>query len=88
MMSSLFIRQNRISIDSKVNGKPTIRGKQITVHTILNLISAGESIREILHQHPSLEVENIPACLATFHYGQMMRKSILPTLMTRRGFAC
>lgn len=55
----------RVSIDPDVcNGKPTIRGKRITVHTILDYLSAGESVSEILRQHPSLEAEDIPACLA------------------------
>ncbi|MGB3918403.1 MAG: DUF433 domain-containing protein [Thiothrix litoralis] len=55
----------RISIDPDVcNGRPTIRGKRITVHTVLDYLSAGESVGEILRQHPSLEAEDIPACLA------------------------
>lgn len=55
----------RVSIDPNIcNGKPTIRGKRITVHTILDYLSAGESVSEILRQHPSLEAEDIPACLA------------------------
>lgn len=54
----------RITINEKIcNGKPTIRGKRITVQTILEFLSAGESIEEILHQYPSLEREDITACL-------------------------
>lgn len=45
------------------NGKPTIRGKRITVQTILEFLSAGESPDEILKQYPSLEGEYISACL-------------------------
>ena len=56
---------DRISVDPDVcNGKPTIRGKRITVHTVLDYLSVGESVSEILRQHPSLEAEDIPACLA------------------------
>lgn len=55
---------DRITIDEKVcNGKPTIRGKRITVQTVLEFLSAGESVEEILHQYPSLEREDINACL-------------------------
>ena len=55
---------NRITIDEKLcNGKPTIRAKQITVQTILEFLSAGENIDEILTQYPSLEKEDITACL-------------------------
>lgn len=54
----------RITIDENIcNGKPTIRGKRITVQTILEFLSAGESIEEVLNQFPSLEREDIMACL-------------------------
>jgi uncharacterized protein (DUF433 family) len=55
---------NRITIDDKIcNGKPTIRGKRISVQTILEFLSAGEDKEEILRQYPSLEAEDIDACL-------------------------
>jgi uncharacterized protein (DUF433 family) len=54
----------RIDIDENIcNGKPIIRGKRITVQTILEFLSAGESEEEILKQYPSLEPEDIKACL-------------------------
>jgi len=56
--------RDRITIDDKIcNGKPTIRGKRITVNTILEFLSSGDSIKEILKQYPSLEQEDISACL-------------------------
>lgn len=55
---------DRITIDSALcNGKPTIRGKRITVQTILEFLSAGDSKEEILKQFPSLVSEDIDACL-------------------------
>jgi len=55
---------NRITIDNNIcNGKPTIRGKRITVQTILEFLSAGDSKEEILRQYPSLVSEDIDACL-------------------------
>lgn len=55
---------NRITIREDVcNGKPTIRGKRITVQTILEFLGAGETVDEILYQYPSLEKEDIAACL-------------------------
>ena len=55
---------DRITIDDNLcNGKPTIRGKRITVQTILEFLSAGESHEEILNQYPTLEEEDIQACL-------------------------
>jgi uncharacterized protein (DUF433 family) len=56
---------DRITIDPDVcNGKPTIRHMRITVESILDYLSAGESVDEILRQHPMLEPEDISACLA------------------------
>ena len=54
----------RITIDEKIcNGKPTIRGKRISVQTIFEFLSADESVEEILRQYPTLEREDITACL-------------------------
>ena len=55
---------NRITVDSAVcNGKPTIRGKRISVQTILEFLSAGDSMEDILKQYPTLEPEDINACI-------------------------
>ncbi|TSA51536.1 MAG: DUF433 domain-containing protein [Sphingobacteriales bacterium] len=55
---------DRITIDEKLlNGKPSIRGKRISVQTILEFLSAGETTENILKQFPSLEKEDITACL-------------------------
>jgi len=52
--------RDRITIDAALcNGKPTIRGKRITVQTVLEFLSAGESRDEILRQYPSLEAEDV-----------------------------
>ena len=54
-----------ITIDADVcNGKPTIRGQRITVQTILEFLSAGDSVDEILEQYPTLTKEDIQTCLA------------------------
>jgi uncharacterized protein (DUF433 family) len=56
---------DRITIDPDIcNGKPVVRGLRITVETILDYLSAGETAEEILRQHPMLEPEDISACLA------------------------
>jgi len=54
-----------ITIDTDLcNGKPTIRGQRITVQTILEFLSVGESYEEILRQYPTLTKEDIQTCLA------------------------
>jgi uncharacterized protein (DUF433 family) len=70
---------NRITIDPDIcNGKPTIRGKRITAQTILEFLSAGESHDEILRQYPSLEPEDIYACLQFATY-LMSREYVIKT---------
>jgi uncharacterized protein (DUF433 family) len=55
---------DRITVDNNIcNGKPIIRGKRITVQTILEFLSAGDSKDEILKQYPTLVSEDIDACL-------------------------
>ena len=55
---------DRITVDNNIcNGKPTIRGKRITVQTILEFLGAGDSKEEILKQYPSLVSDDIDACL-------------------------
>lgn len=54
----------RITLDASIcNGKPTISGKRITVQTILEFLAAGDTKEDILYQYPSLEAEDIEACL-------------------------
>lgn len=54
----------RITIHPDIcNGKPTVRGLRITVQTVLEFLSTGESREEILYQYPSLQAEDIDACL-------------------------
>lgn len=55
----------RITIKPDVcNGKPTVRGMRITVETILQYLSAGDSVETILEAYPFLEKEDIQACIA------------------------
>lgn len=56
---------DRITIIPELcNGKPTIRGLRITVETILQFLSAGDSVETILESYPFLEKEDIQAAIA------------------------
>ncbi|WP_411274032.1 DUF433 domain-containing protein [Daejeonella sp.] len=44
------------------NGKPIIKGKRISVQTIMEFLSAGETSEDTLKQYPSLETEDT-ACM-------------------------
>ena len=46
------------------NGKPTIRGLRITVESILQYLSEGDSAEDILEAYPFLEKEDIQAAVA------------------------
>ena len=64
---------DRIFIDpEKCNGKPIIRGQRITVQTVLELLSAGESIEALLQAYPTLEEADIYASLA--YAAQIMQR--------------
>ena len=55
---------DRITIDDNIcNGRPTIRGTRISVQTILDYLSAGDSAQDILDQYPTLEPDDINASL-------------------------
>lgn len=56
---------NRITIIPDLcNGKPTIRGMRITVETLLEFLTAGDSVEDILTAYPFLEKEDIQASVA------------------------
>ena len=62
-MSSLL---NRITIDLDINhGKPVIRGLRYPVETMLELLSSGMTIEDILADYEDLEREDL---LATLEY--------------------
>lgn len=45
-------------------GKPVVKGTRITVEQILEDLSAGVSVEELLKAHPRLKLEAIRATLA------------------------
>jgi uncharacterized protein (DUF433 family) len=56
---------NRITIDPQIaHGKPVIRGLRYPVELILELLSAGMTIDDILADYEDLEREDILAVLA------------------------
>jgi len=56
---------HRITINPEIcHGKPTIRNMRYPVNLILDLLSAGMTHQEILKDYPSLQEEDIRACLA------------------------
>ncbi|HAX48176.1 MAG TPA: DUF433 domain-containing protein [Ignavibacteria bacterium] len=44
-------------------GKPVIKGTRIPVDLILEKLSLGENIDQLLKSYPSIKIESIYACL-------------------------
>ncbi len=61
-MEAIYL--NRITINPLVcHGKPTIRNKRYTVEAMLEYLSAGDSMEDLLTEFPDLEKEDLLACL-------------------------
>ena len=67
----------RITVDQdQMGGVPCIRGLRMPVATVVGLVAAGLSTREILHEHPELEMEDVGEAL---HYAaEALREHQLP----------
>jgi uncharacterized protein (DUF433 family) len=74
----------RISIDPNVCfGKPVVRGTRIWVSLILDFLSGGDTMEEILQGYPQLTGEDILACIA---YGaEVARERFVPISMESTG---
>lgn len=56
---------NRISVDPNICfGKPCIKETRIRVSLILDFLSNGMSVEEILTEYPQLTMIDIRACIA------------------------
>lgn len=55
---------NRISIDPKIcHGQACIKGTRIPVHQIIHMLANGDTIESLLKAYPTIEREDILACL-------------------------
>lgn len=62
----------RISIDPGVCfGKPCIRGHRIWVPLVLDLLSSGRTVQQLLEEYPGIEEVDVRACIA---YGAEMSR--------------
>lgn len=73
----------RISIDQNVCfGKPCIKGTRIWVSLILDFLTNGMTIKEIIAEYPQLTEEDIRAAIA---YGAQMSRERYVDIPTERG---
>jgi uncharacterized protein (DUF433 family) len=55
----------RITLDPDIcHGKPCVRHMRWPVEVVLDLVSSGMSVDEIMADHPELDREDIRACLS------------------------
>jgi uncharacterized protein (DUF433 family) len=57
-------KQLIVSDPNVMMGKPVVAGTRITVELILEKLSAGETVEQILEAHPRLTREAVRAALA------------------------
>jgi uncharacterized protein (DUF433 family) len=56
--------RDRITIDLNIcHGQACIKGTRIPVHQIIGMLANGDTIDELLKEYPSLQREDILACL-------------------------
>ena len=61
--------EKHISIDQNVRfGKPCIRNTRIAVEDVMNWISSGKNVDEILYDFPELTKGDIEYCIAYSKY--------------------
>lgn len=55
----------RISVDPHIcHGKACIKGTRVPVHLILDLLSVGESVENVLEAYPQISLEDVQVCLS------------------------
>jgi len=56
---------NRITLNTDIcHEKPTIRNMRYPVEIILDLLSSGMTVQEIIEDYPAVESDDIRVCLA------------------------
>jgi len=68
--------KNRIVVDPKImGGKPVIKGTRIPVYFILELLSNGWSIDDILREYPHLSREDV--LVAIKYAAKVLREEVI-----------
>lgn len=64
-------------------GKPTVAGTRVTVELILEKLGAGESIEQVLSEHPRLTEQGVRAAIA--FAAEALRSDVLYPVETTPG---
>ncbi len=82
------MQRNLIQSDPAVMmEKPVIAGTRITVESILEKLAAGESVKQLIEEHPRLSEEKIRAALA-FASGALRTDVVYPTARRKSEIPC
>ena len=76
-------KQLIVSDPNVMMGKPVVAGTRITVELILEKLSAGETVEQVLEAHPRLTREAVRAALA-FAAEALRADVVYPTAETAR----
>ena len=70
---------SRIIIDPEVlSGKPIIKGTRISVEFVLELLSSGMSVEDIIKEYPHLKREDVLAAI-TYATRALRHEEVYPT---------
>jgi uncharacterized protein (DUF433 family) len=76
--------QRLITSDPKIMmGKPTVTGTRVTVELILEKLAAGETVDQILSEHPRLTAEGVRAAIA--FAAEVLRADVVYPVETAAG---
>ena len=57
--------RDRITVDPRILvGKPVVKGTRIAVEMVVDFLAAGWTYEQVLDSYPTLEADDIRACLA------------------------
>ena len=57
--------RDRITVDPRILvGKPVVKGTRISVEMVVDFLAAGWTNEQVLDSYPTLEADDIRACLA------------------------
>ncbi|MBD3341419.1 MAG: DUF433 domain-containing protein [Candidatus Lokiarchaeota archaeon] len=73
----------RISINPNIcHGQACVKGTRIPVHQIVKMLANGDTIEDLLEAYPSLEREDILACLE--YVASLAEEQVTPLEMAER----
>lgn len=57
---------HKVVVDPDIcNGRPTVEGTRVAVQAVLELLSAGDSVEDVPDEYPTLNRDDVLACLAS-----------------------